>query len=116
MRPRFLASLRIHGRIEGSWNYVTSKTVPMTAGKLYRLSAWVRVDRFGPGTPMPYHPKWTGQHNTLLVNGRGQLGEGSEWFRGSEALAQKSMPKVLRAVTASPAKRGSSGTIPNASD
>ena len=49
-----VASLRIHGRIEGGWNYATSKTVPMTAGKLYRLSAWVRVDRFGPGTPMPY--------------------------------------------------------------
>ena len=46
-----------------------------------------------------YHPKWTGQHNTLLVNGRGQLGEGSEWFRGSEALARKSKPKVLRAAS-----------------
>lgn len=46
-----------------------------------------------------YHPKWTGQHNTLLVNGRGQLGEGREWFRGSEALTRKSTPKVLRAVS-----------------
>jgi hypothetical protein len=46
-----------------------------------------------------YHPKWTGQHNTLLVNGRGQLGEGAEWFRGDKALAQKAHPKVLRAVS-----------------
>ena len=46
-----------------------------------------------------YHPKWTGQHNTLLVNGRGQIGEGAEWFQGSEALARKSKPKVLRAVS-----------------
>ena len=46
-----------------------------------------------------YHPKWTGDHNTLLVNGRGQLGEGAEWFRGSEALAQKSLPKVVRVVS-----------------
>jgi len=49
-----LASLRIHGRMEKGWNYAASKPVPMTAGKLYRLSAWVRVDRLGPGTPMPY--------------------------------------------------------------
>jgi hypothetical protein len=46
-----------------------------------------------------YHPKWTGQHNTLLIDGRGQLGEGSQWFRGNEALAQKARPKVLRAVS-----------------
>ena len=46
-----------------------------------------------------YHPKWTGQHNTLLVSGRGQLGEVSEWFRGKEALDQKSLPKVLRALS-----------------
>jgi hypothetical protein len=46
-----------------------------------------------------YHPKWTEQHNTLLVNGRGQIGEGAEWFRGDEALAQKARPKVLRAVS-----------------
>ena len=47
-------SLRIHGRIEEGWNYANSNPVPMAAGKLYRLSAWVRVDRVGPGTPMPY--------------------------------------------------------------
>ncbi len=35
--------------------------------------------------------------NTLLVNGRGQLGEGAEWFRSGDALAQKSRPKMLRA-------------------
>ena len=46
-----------------------------------------------------YHPKWTGQHNTLLINGRGQLGEGAQWFRGGEALAAKAKPKVLRAVS-----------------
>ena len=49
-----LTGLRIHGRIEVGWNYATSKPVPMAAGNLYRLSAWVRVDRLGAGTPMPY--------------------------------------------------------------
>ena len=46
-----------------------------------------------------YQPKWTGQHNTLLVNGRGQLGEGAEWFNGGQALALKARPRVLRAVS-----------------
>ncbi len=46
-----------------------------------------------------YQDKWTGQHNTLLVDGRGQLGEGSQWFRGSEPLARKSKPKILRAIS-----------------
>jgi hypothetical protein len=46
-----------------------------------------------------YHPKWTAQHNTLLVNGRGQLGEGAMWFRGGEALARKAKPRILRAVS-----------------
>ena len=45
-----------------------------------------------------YHPKWTGQHNTLLIGQRGQLGEGAEWFRGTAALGHAS-PKVLRAVS-----------------
>jgi len=46
-----------------------------------------------------YRPKWTSHHNTLLVNGRGQLGEGAQWFRGEEALARKAKPKILRAVS-----------------
>jgi len=47
-------ALRISGRIEGGWNYAASAPLAVAAGKLYRLSAWVRVDRVGPGTPMPY--------------------------------------------------------------
>jgi hypothetical protein len=44
-----------------------------------------------------YRAKWTGQHNTLLIDGRGQLGEGAQWFQGGQALAVKSRPRVLRA-------------------
>ncbi|MFA6546435.1 MAG: heparinase II/III family protein, partial [Limisphaerales bacterium] len=44
-----------------------------------------------------YRGKWTGQHNTLLVGGQGQLGEGKMWFDGSQALRLKSRPRVLRA-------------------
>lgn len=46
-----------------------------------------------------YHSKWTGQHNTLLVNGRGQMGEGAHWFRGSVPLAQHARPTILKALS-----------------
>ena len=48
------ASLRVHGRVDGVWNYVVSDHRPMQAGQLYRLAAWVRVDRVGAGTPLPF--------------------------------------------------------------
>ena len=44
-----------------------------------------------------YRSKWTGQHNTLLIDGRGQLGEGQQWFQGSQPLAVKARPRILRA-------------------
>ncbi len=48
------AFLRVRGRIEGGWNYATTEARPIEAGRLYRLSAWIRVDRLGPATPRPY--------------------------------------------------------------
>ena len=42
-----------------------------------------------------YRAKWTGQHNTLLVDGQGQLGEGAMWFQGTEPLRQKSRPRIV---------------------
>ena len=44
-----------------------------------------------------YRTKATSQHNTLLIGGRGQLGEGAMWFQGAEALAVKARPHILRA-------------------
>ena len=41
-----------------------------------------------------YRPKWTGQHNTLLIGGRGQMGEGAQWFRGDEPLGHKARPTI----------------------
>jgi hypothetical protein len=52
-----------------------------------------------------YRAKWTGQHNTLLVDGRGQLGEGKMWFNGPEPLAAKALPRVLRAESTSAVDR-----------
>jgi hypothetical protein len=46
-----------------------------------------------------YRSKWTGQHNTLLIDGRGQLGEGRQWFEGAVPLAAKSRPRILKAAS-----------------
>ncbi|MFC1712378.1 DUF4962 domain-containing protein [Candidatus Poribacteria bacterium] len=46
-----------------------------------------------------YRAKWTGQHNTLLIDGKGQLGEGRAWFNGIEQLRLKARPRVIRAVS-----------------
>jgi hypothetical protein len=43
-----------------------------------------------------YRAKWTGQHNSLLVDGQGQLGEGRMWFDGSQLLRVKARPRILR--------------------
>jgi len=48
------ACLRVHGRMADNWNYVLSDSVPLQAGRLYRLSAWVKVTSAGTGTPMPF--------------------------------------------------------------
>jgi len=46
-----------------------------------------------------YRAKWTGQHNTLLIDGEGQIGEGRMWFQGTELLRLKARPRVIRAVS-----------------
>jgi hypothetical protein len=48
------AGLHICGKIDSGWNYIASNRSPVTPGTLYRLSARLRVDRLGPGTPSPY--------------------------------------------------------------
>ena len=46
-----------------------------------------------------YAWKLTGQHNTLLIDGIGQVGEGGQWFRGLESVKKKLHPRVLKAVS-----------------
>lgn len=47
-------SLRIQGRIDEGWNYALSERRPMSPDQFYRLSVWMRVDKIGTDTPMPY--------------------------------------------------------------
>jgi hypothetical protein len=44
-----------------------------------------------------YAWKQTDHHNTLLIDGRGQMGEGAQWFRGIEPLKAKAHPRVRKA-------------------
>jgi len=46
-----------------------------------------------------YAWKMTDQHNTLTIDGAGQLGEGSHWFRGIDPLKAKAHPRVTKAVS-----------------
>jgi hypothetical protein len=44
-----------------------------------------------------YRAKSTAQHNTLLVDGQGQTGEGSMWFNGASMLKPAAEPRVQTA-------------------
>ena len=44
-----------------------------------------------------YQTKLTKQHNTLMISGRGQLGEGRNWFNGMEQLELRARPRIIRA-------------------
>ena len=46
-----------------------------------------------------YHCKWTDQHNTLLVDGRGQSGEGGMWFDGAGVHGRETQPHIVSAVS-----------------
>jgi len=46
-----------------------------------------------------YRNKWTAQENTLLINERGQLGEGHAWLDGSACIAAKAEPRITRALS-----------------
>jgi hypothetical protein len=45
-----------------------------------------------------YASKRTGQHNTLLIDGKGQMGE-AHWFNGALMLGRKEQPKIVKAAS-----------------
>lgn len=51
---KLVPCLRIHGEMKGGWNYAGSPSMPITPGQAYHLTAWLRVERVGPATPMPF--------------------------------------------------------------
>ncbi len=46
-----------------------------------------------------YADKWTSNHNTLLINGSGQLGEGARWFDNGISKAARSEASMLKAIS-----------------
>jgi len=60
---------------------------------LFAFGKWLALD------PGYVHQKWTRDHNTVLVNGRGQAGEGSEWLDYMAFESRQPAPSVLRAET-----------------
>jgi hypothetical protein len=42
-------------------------------------------------------PKWTSLHNTIGVNGYGQLGEGSSWFNRTAVFNAKATSRIIKA-------------------
>ncbi len=60
--------------------------------QIYGYGKWLAID---PGYT---HLKRTPNHSTVLVNGAGQLGEGTEWFSSKDAQAHGHTAKILSAV------------------
>ncbi len=60
---------------------------------LFAFGKWLALD------PGYVHQKWTRDHNTILVSGRGQAGEGSEWLDYMAFENRQPAPSVLRAET-----------------
>jgi hypothetical protein len=44
-------------------------------------------------------PKWTNYHNTIIVNGHGQLGEGTTWFDRGAVFNAKATSRIIKAAS-----------------
>ena len=60
---------------------------------LFAFGQWLALD------PGYVHQKWTRDHNTILVNGHGQAGEGQEWLDYMAFEQRQPTPSILRAET-----------------
>jgi hypothetical protein len=59
--------------------------------QVYAYGQWLAID------PSYERPKWTRNHNTVLVNGHGQLGEGQTWFDRDAVLAARATSAIINA-------------------
>lgn len=44
-----------------------------------------------------YTRKWTAYHNTLTINGQGQIGEGADWFECTRLRQEQRAPRLITA-------------------
>jgi hypothetical protein len=59
--------------------------------QIYAYGKWLAID---PGYEKP---KWTKNHNTILVKGIGQLGEGKTWFDREAVIGANAYSSVVKA-------------------
>jgi hypothetical protein len=59
--------------------------------QVFAYGKWLAID---PGYE---RPKWTRTHNCILVNGRGQIGEGQTWFDRDGVLETGATSTVIKA-------------------
>jgi hypothetical protein len=52
--PESRGCLQVAGTVNDGFNYALSNRVTLQEKRWYRFEGWVRVDRIGPNTPMPY--------------------------------------------------------------
>lgn len=56
--------------------------------QVYSHGKWLAID------PQYERPKWTHNHNTILGNGKGQLGEGDTWFDRDAVLSAHASSRI----------------------
>jgi hypothetical protein len=59
--------------------------------QIFARGKWLAID------PQYERPKWTRNHNTILVDGQGQLGEGQTWFDRAAVMAAKASSAMVKA-------------------
>ncbi len=59
--------------------------------QVYAYGKWLAID---PGYE---RPKRTDTHNTILIDGKGQLGEGSTWFERKAVMEARASSAILKA-------------------
>jgi len=59
--------------------------------QIFAYGKWLAID---PGYE---RPKWTRTHNCVLVNGRGQIGEGQTWFDRDAVLGAGASSAIVKA-------------------
>lgn len=75
-------------RIQGGHNHPD-----INSFQVYAYGKWLAID------PQYERPKWTRTHNTLLVNGQGQLGEGKTWFDSEAVLKANASSRLIKCET-----------------
>jgi len=84
------------GQADNGWHYSKIKSgghchPDINSFQVYAYGKWLAID---PGFEKP---KWTKNHNTILVNGCGQLGEGKKYFDRETVFTARAKSTIIKA-------------------